>query len=123
MLYVFKTYGYFKVPNKAANARLKRQLDRELEKDEIIYKLVYTEGCVSIISPKLADYMFMFDYAKKESVLYYKEELPYIEQILNRHKMEYAIYDAKTNECVSPYPAKIVEPIDIALTEIQTVKS
>lgn len=123
MLYVFKTYRYFKVPNKGANSRLKRQLNRDLFKDEIIYKLVYTEGCVSILSPTTDDYALMFDFAKKESILYYKEELPHIEYLLNKHKIVYTIYDAKTNECITPYPAKIVQPIDIALTEIQTIKS
>jgi len=123
MLHVFKTYRYFKVPNKGANSRLKRQLNRDLTKDEIIYKLVYTEGCVSVISPRMRDYMFMFTYAKKESVLYYEEELPHIEDVLKKHNIVYAIYNAKTDECITPYPAKIVEPIDIALTQIQTINS
>lgn len=123
MLYVFKTYGWFKVPNKGANARLKRQLDRSLEKDEMIYKLVHTEGCVSVLSPRMSDYVIMFDYCKKESILYYEADLPYVKMILDRCNIKYAIFNAKTNECVSHYPAKIIEPIDIALTEIQTIKS
>jgi hypothetical protein len=69
------------------------------------------------------DYAFMFDFAKKESILYTEEELPYVEQILKRHKMVYTIFNAKTNECVTPYPAKIIQPIDIALTEVQSIKS
>jgi len=123
MLYAFKTNNWFDVPHIGANARLKRQLGRDLEPDEVITKKMFTEGYVSVVKLVESKPLIMFHYSRKQSVLYYKEDLPYVESILKRHKMKYSIHTAKTDECVQPYPAKIDEPINIALTEIQTVNS
>jgi hypothetical protein len=120
MLYVFKTHGWFDVPFKPANDKLRRQLGRHLEFDEVIKKPVYIEGCVSVLKFTQSDPMLMFHYDKKESLFYYKEELPYIEHLLNKYGVKYAIYNAKTNECVQSYPAIFNPTIDIAL-EPETV--
>jgi hypothetical protein len=79
------------------------------------------EGCVSVLKLTQSEPMVMFYYAKKESIFYYKEELPYVEYILNKHGIKYAIYDAKTNECFQPYPAIINPAINIAIEEPETV--
>lgn len=117
MLYVFKTRGIFDVPNPGANARLRRQLNRQLTPDEVITIPTETYGYVSVVRPTLPDYMVMFHYYKRESVFYYKEELAIIEYILSKEKINYNIYDVNSNELI-PLPA-IVLPIDIALTEIK----
>jgi len=107
MLYVFKTHGWFNVPFKPANDRLRRQLGRQLLVDEVITKPAYMEGCVSVLSLTLTGPIIMFHYAKKESIFYTEDQLAYMELILNKYGIKYAIYNAKTNECVKPYPAII----------------
>ena len=107
MLYVFKTHGWFDVIVKLANDRMRK-------------KPTYMEGCVSVLKLRQSSPMVMFHYNKKESIFYYKEELPYIEYILNRHGIKYAIYDANTNECVQSYPAIFNPTINIAL-EAETI--
>lgn len=108
MLYVFKTHGWFDVIVKLANDRMRK-------------KPTYMEGCVSVLKLRQSESMIMFHYSKKESIFYYKEELPYIEYILNRHGIKYAIYDANTNECVQSYPAIFNPTINIALGQLETI--
>lgn len=121
MLYTFKTNGWFDVPHLSANARLRRKLGRELEPHEMITKKIYTEGYVSVIKLVESKPLIMYHCSRKHSVLYYKEDLAYVEAVLHKHDIKYSIFTAKTDECVQPYPAKIEETIDIALTEIQTI--
>jgi len=118
MLYTFKTTGWFQVPSNIRNYHLKQKLGRRLEPDEIVLRPSYTNGYISVVSPNTRNYVIIKHYSKNETIFYHEKDLPYVEAVLRKNKIDYTIHDAKTNEQIVVLPANIDRQINIALTEI-----
>lgn len=117
MPYAIITKKIIRTKNHTKMNKLSNKLGRNLFPNEYIYDEHEIIRYVCVIRPNMSDYEIRTTKNKKEAIFYLEKELPLVKHRLK--KKNYFIIDSGTGKEIERIPAKI----NIALTEVQTVKS